>query len=60
MKTPKFRAFHKEFGKHFNKKRTGSGYMYLNCAIKTEESSYTLREYKGVNRKWVKKAKLNQ
>lgn len=40
-------AFGKEFGKHFNKKRTGSGYMYLNCAIKTEESSYTIKEYGG-------------
>lgn len=43
-------SFGKEFGKHFDKRRSSSGFMYLDCFIKVEETDYTLREYKGVNR----------
>lgn len=42
-------AFGKEYGKYFDKKRTGTGFMYLDCAIKTVETSYTLKEYGGKN-----------
>lgn len=38
-------AFGKEFGKHFDKARTSSGYMYIDCAIKIEETTHTIKEY---------------
>ena len=39
--------FGREFNKHFEKSREGTGVVYLDCAIKIDAVDYTIKEFKG-------------
>lgn len=49
-------AFGKEFGKHFEKARESTGFVYTDCTIKTEQVEYTIKEFGG-NKKDESKGK---
>lgn len=40
-------AFGKEFGKYFSKKRESTGYVYMNCTIKSDNVEYSIKEFRG-------------
>jgi len=40
-------AFGKEFGKHFERKREGTGNVYLNCRTKADDEDFTMKSFGG-------------
>jgi|SRR5690554_4466775 len=46
IKTISMVRFGREFSRHFEKTREGTGIMYLNCMVKPRTQEYTLREFR--------------